>query len=344
MMALLRPSGFFVLFALALFLTWGAGSSVAAVKQVRASAETRPVPHAGDAADDSAIWVDARRRWRSTIIGTDKQGGIGVYSLGGRLIQYRRDGRLNNVDLRGGFRLRGGRVALVTASNRSNNNIVVYRVDRRTRKLVRVPGVIRAGIHVYGLCMYRSPSGRYYAFVTSDSGQVEQWRLFRRGGGVDGRRVRRFAVGSDSEGCVADDSLRRLYIGEEGVGIWRYGADPGAGSGRTPVDSTGSGGQLVADVEGLAIAKGRPGYLIASSQGNSTFVVYGRRSNAYVKTFEIVAGRRIDGATDTDGIEVTTMRLNRRFPGGLFVAQDGNNNRPRHQNFKLVSWRAIARA
>jgi 3-phytase len=31
------------------------------------------------------------------------------------------------------------------------------------------------------------------------------------------------------------------------------------------------------------------------------------------------------------------------YPGGLFVAQDGDNA-PRPQNFKLVSWERIARA
>jgi myo-inositol-hexaphosphate 3-phosphohydrolase len=343
--ARLRPTGLAVLSALALSLILGAGPSAAAIEQVRARDETRPVPHGGDAADDPAIWV-AGRRSRSTIIGTDKQGGIAVYTLGGRQIQYRRDGRLNNVDLRRGFPLGGGRVTLVTATNRSNNTIAVYRVDPGTRRLVRVPGSFRAGIGVYGLCMYRSPGGRYYVFITSASGRVEQWQLTRSGNGVGHRRVRRFDVGSDSEGCVADDSLRRLYIGEEGVGIWRYRADPGRGHRRRRIDRTGGSGHLEADVEGLAIARTghRRGYLIASSQGNSTFVVYGRRTNRYVKTFEIVGGRRTDGVSDTDGIEVTTARLGRAFPSGLFVAQDGNNNRPRHQNFKLVAWRAIARA
>jgi 3-phytase len=332
---------------LALLLAAGAASvpSGAAVRLVTARVETRPVPHTGDAADDAAIWVHPRRRARSTIIGTDKDGGIAVYDLKGRLLQYRRDGRLNNVDLRGAFRLGSRRVTLVTATNRSNDTIAIYRIAARTRRLVDVRArVIHAGPEVYGLCMYRSPlTGRYYVFVTSESGRVEQWRLFHVGRKVDARRVRRFEVGSQTEGCVADDRLRRLYLGEESVGIWRYRAEPGGGSRRTRIDRTGPGGHLAADVEGLAIARGRRGYLIASSQGNSTFVVYRRRSNAYVKTFRIVAGNGIDAVSDTDGIEVATVRLSRAFPRGVFVAQDGNN-RPQHQNFKLVSWRAIARS
>lgn len=331
--------------ALAACATPSAGE--AAVGSVKAKTETTPVPHARDAADDVAIWVHPRRRGRSTIIGTDKKGAIAVYSLNGRLVQYRPDGEINNVDLRRGFPLGGGRVTLVTASNRSNNSIAIYRVVPRTRKLVDVRArVIGAGMRVYGVCMYRSPRPvRYFVFVTSESGEVRQWRLFRRGRRVDARLVRTFQVGSQSEGCVADDALRRLYISEENVGIWRYGAEPGAGRGRALVDSTGGGGHLVADVEGLAIARrrGGGGFLAASSQGNDTFVLYQRRSNAFVKTFTIVAGARIDGVSDTDGIEVTTARLGPLFPRGVFVAQDGNNS-PHHQNFKLVPWPAVARS
>jgi hypothetical protein len=138
-----------------------------------------------------------------------------------------------HVDLRRGLPLGGGRVTLVTASNCSNNSIAIYRVVPRTRKLVDVRArVIGAGMRVYGVCMYRSPRPvRYFVFVTSESGEVRQWRLFRRGRRVDARLVRTFQVGSQSEGCVADDALRRLYISEENVGIWRYGAEPGAGRG-----------------------------------------------------------------------------------------------------------------
>jgi 3-phytase len=335
----------FLSVAFAVCATSSAGE--VSVGLVRAKAETKPVPHARDAADDVAIWVHPRRRARSAIVGTDKKGGIAVYSLDGRLVQYRADGEMNNVDLRGGFPFGRARVTLVTASNRSNNSIAIYRVVPRTRKLVDVAArVIGAGMNVYGLCMFRSPRPvRYYVFVTAQSGEVRQWRLFRRGRKVDARLVRSFQVGSQSEGCVADDVFRRLYISEESVGIWRYRAEPGAGLGRARVDSTGGGGHLVADVEGLAIARGRGGggFLAASSQGNDTFVLYQRRSNAFVKTFRIVAGDRIDGVSDTDGIEVTTARLGPLFPRGVFVAQDGNNS-PHHQNFKLVPWLAVARS
>jgi len=318
----------------------------ARAQTIFATVETQPVPHSGDAADDPAIWIHPVRRGRSTIIGTDKKGGIAVYTLGGRQIQYRADGDLNNVDLRQGFRLGGTSVALVTAGNRSDNTIEIYRVALRTRHLVSVAArKIHPGVTTYGSCMYRSPqSGKVFYFVTSKSGGVEQWQLFANAGGkVDARRVRSFDVGSQSEGCVADDLRGLLYVGEEDRGIWRYGAEPGAGAQRVLVDSTGSGGHLSADVEGLTIARTRRGggYLLASSQGDSSFSVYRRQGgNGFVKRFHIGSGPNIDAVESSDGIDVTTASLGPAFPNGVFVTHDGHDDQG-NQNYKLVPWRRI---
>jgi 3-phytase len=305
------------------------------------------VPNEGDAADDPAVWVHPSNPALSTVIGTDKRGGLAVYGLDGQQLQYVPDGRLNNVDLRAGFPIGGRSIALVAASNR-NNTIALYQVNPTTRLLEHIAArSIATGVG-YGACMYRSPaSGKYYYFGNSEQGAVEQWELFATSAGkVDATKVREFDVGSQTEGCVADDQLGHLYIGEESKGIWKYGAEPTAGETRTQVDKTGSGGHLAADVEGLAIydAGAGRGYLIASSQGDNTYVIYRREAaNAYVATFEIVAAGRIDAVSQTDGIAVTSANLGPAFPQGLFIAQDGENDNC-NQNFKFVPWLSIAAA
>lgn len=314
--------------------------------EVVATVQTDPIPNEGDAADDPAIWVDPSDPSRSTIIGTDKKGGLAVYDLSGREIGYVAGGPMTNVDLRQGFLLAGERVALVAASRRSEREVALYRVDPKTRRLVDDVAAreIMLGIHGYGLCMYRSgETGRFFVFVNSEKGEVEQLELFERNGEIDARRVRSFAVGSQTEGCVADDELGRLYIGEEREGIWRYGAEPNAGSSRARVDSTGASGHLEADVEGLTIAydPNGTGYLIASSQGSDSYAVYSRESsNEYLGSFRIVAGGGIGSVEETDGIDVATASLGPDFQEGLFVAQDGKNG-DADQNFKLVPWRSI---
>jgi 3-phytase len=323
-------------------------SSPVTTLAVNATIETAPVASGGDAADDPAIWVNPKDPSQSTIIGTNKQGGLGVYALDGKQLQYLSDGLMNNVDLRAGFLLGGQEVALVAAGNRADNSIAIYRVNASTRMLENVAARKIVTIPAYGSCLYRSrKSGKLYYFVTSKSGEAEQWELSDNGGGkVNAKSVRRFKVGTQLEGCVADDELGHLYIGEEAVGIWKYGAEPDSGENRVQVDRAGAGGHLVADVEGLTIAYGKDGtgYLIASSQGNNSYVVYRReQNNAYVKSFSITASNGIDGVEDTDGIDVSMANLGPAFPQGVFVAQDGINDKG-NQNFKLVPLQFIISA
>ena len=323
---------------------------------------TPPVPHGGDAADDAAIWVNPSDPGRSTIIGTDKQGGIAVYDLAGTQLQYRDEtARYNNVDLRTDFPLGDKRVALVAASDRAkaytsdqtqyHRRIALYSVDPATGTLADPVGAIRADFEPYGLCMYRSQtSGKFYVFVTARhpvgdlDGYVEQWELSDDGSGrIDAKRVRFFGVGSQTEGCVADDEVGYLYLAEERGGIWKYPAEPNAMDERLLVDSTGPDGHLVADAEGLTITYGPngTGHLLASSQGNSSYTVYRREgSNAYLRTFRVEDGIEADGTTDTDGIDASAASLGSSFPSGLFIAQDGHNTTPNgtieNQNYKLI--------
>jgi 3-phytase len=319
--------------------------NVEAMQTVTAVVETDPVPNSGDAADDPAIWINPADPAGSTIIGTDKQGGLGVYDLGGKQLQYLPDGKMDNVDLRDGFKLGGQTVSIVTAGNRGDNSMAIYRVNPQTRKLENVAArKITHGLKIYGSCMYRNAkAGKIYYFGTSKSGDVEQWELFDNGSGkVDAKKVRNFKLSSTVEGCAADDELGHFYVGEEAVGIWKYGADPDTGTTPTQVGKVGDG-NLVADVEGITIAYGKDGtgYLMVSSQGNNSFVVYRREANnEFVKKFRVGQGGNIDGAEETDGIDVTTANLGPAFPNGVFIVHDGHNDKG-NQNFKLVPLQSI---
>jgi 3-phytase len=320
-------------------------STADALETVNATVETDPVPHSGDAADDPAIWINKSDPSKSAIIGTDKRGGLAVYDLSGKQLQYLADGPIDNVDLRDGFKLKGEDVSIVTGGDRKDNGIVIYRMNPQTRNLENIAArKITHGIQIYGSCMYRSEkTGKFYYFGTSKSGDVEQWELFDNGSGkVDGKKVRNFKVGTTVEGCVTDDELGHFYVAEEAVGIWKYSAEPEGGNARTQVAKVGDG-HLFADVEGLAIAydKNGTGYLMASSQGNHSYVVYRREgNNEFVKKFRVGDGGGIDGSEETDGIDVTTANLGPAFPHGVFVAQDGFNDKG-NQNFKLVPLEAI---
>lgn len=309
---------------------------------VDATVETAPAP--GDA-DDPAIWVQPADPTKSLIIGTDKEGGLGVYTLDGRQIQFVAQGQPNNVDLRDGFQLAGREVSLVVATDDEDQRLWVYQIDPEAGRLVDVAARrITTGVEAHGLCLYRSrASGRFYAFPNAQDGKTEEWELFDDGSGrVEARRVRGpWDVGGPVEGCVTDDELGYLYIGEEGAGIWKYGAEPDTSTdARRLVDSTGRGGHLIADVEGIAIRYGPEGsgLLIASSQGDSSFAVYERSGdNAFLAKLK-VRDDGVDGCDETDGIDVTARPLGPAFPGGLFVCHDGSDDDEGDSttNFKLV--------
>jgi 3-phytase len=331
------------------------GSTSAAEGAVTAKAaateETDPVHHDGDAADDPAIWVNPDDPAMSAVVATDKKGGLLVYDVSGKELQYLKSGDMNNVDVRpavGTLNLRGRSVVMVVAGNRTDNTIGVFELDPGTRQLRDITAApITPALEVYGSCLYHSAAtGAMYSFVNSKKGEVEQWALADDGSGkVAGRLVRSFSVASQVEGCVADDELGDFYLGEEQKGIWKFGAEPDAGDAPTLIAQVSSSAPLVRQVEGLTLAYdgGGAGYLIASSQGDSSYAVFRREGdNAYVGNFRIVAGRGIDGTDGTDGIDVTTADLGPAFPSGVFVSQDGKNDRGA-QNFKLVPLQEILR-
>jgi 3-phytase len=315
--------------------------------------ESEPVASFGDAADDPAIWVDRQDPGRSVVIATDKKLGLNVYDLDGKVIHSVADGRMNNVDVRDGFTFGGRVITLVAATNRTRKSISLYRYDAQARQLQALPGGdLPTGFDdPYGLCMYRSAkNGAYYVFANdSADGRVRQWRISAKGGKIAGELVREIEVGSQAEGCAADDELGHLYVAEEDVALWKYSAEPRDGSRRTSIDTV-EKGHLTDDIEGLSIYYGAngAGYLVVSNQGEDNYAVYRREgSNEYLGKFAVVANSEagIDGASETDGLDIVSAPLGERFPDGLLVVQDGRNLMPaERQNFKYVSWKDALRS
>ena len=331
---------------------------------VVAVTETPPVADPGDAADDPAIWVNIADPQASLIVATNKRRGLIVYGLDGEIVSKSDVGEVNNVDLRAALGGAGPEKAIVVAAtNRAARTVDIFALDPATgglSPLLSAPITPGFREEPYGLCMYRSAaSGALYVFAIGFDGTVEQWRLDGSGqGDLTGTRVRSWAIGSKAEGCVADDANGWLFIGEEEVGIWRYGAEPEtAPTERVAVDSTGVGedpeAHLAASVEGVTLyapQDGGPldGFLIASSQGNNTYVVYDRAPpHAYRGTFRVGGGTAgVDGTDDTDGLDVVSAPLGPNYPMGLLVVQDGINvaadGSEANQNFKFVSWQDVA--
>ena len=327
---------------------------------VQASAQTVPVRDPCDAADDPAIWVNPENPSGSLVVATNKVRGLNVYRLDGTLVSSHEVGRVNNVDLRAGVVFGGEERIVVAASHKEDSRIEVLQLDPRTGELSPMAArPIRTKVEeeTYGLCLYLSPrDAALYAYVTDKSGAVEQWRLDDAGGGaVRGEFIRKVRVSTQPEGCVADDANATLFVGEEAVGVWRFGAEPGDDPAGVLIAGTGfgevEGARLYADVEGLGVyaPPGQPpgkGFLVVSSQGNGTYVLFDRAPpHAYRGSFQVLADGRATG--DTDGLDVSAAFLGDDYPRGMLVVQDGINRAAdgskANQNFKFVSWDVIAK-
>ncbi len=316
---------------------------------VPARGETAPVGTTNDdAADDPAIWRNPENPAASLIVATDKKAGLYVYGLDGRIRSRVAGGRLNNVDLVE----MGGRV-IVAASDRNdprNSKVALYTLDTATGALAALGKVPSGRGEGYGICIDAGASSgdTLMLFAALKAGDVQQLRIrVPASGAPSGTVVRSLKLRTQIEGCAVDNASRSLFVGEEDVGIWRFGADfdaPRRGWLVARVDNR----ALVADVEGLAVVRdGGRGLLVASSQGENAFTVYAV-PNGMADPLTLlgrfrVNGGPIGGTSETDGIELVLGDFGPEYPEGLFVAQDGDNA-PLAQNFKLVGWREIKTA
>lgn len=308
-----------------------------------AYAETQAVASTDDAADDPAIWVNPADPAASLVLGTDKQRGLGVYNLQGEELQFLESGRLNNVDLRQGWEAEGVE-ALAAASNRTDNSVVLFGIaaDGAVRELGRFP---TGKVEPYGLCMGETGDGAD-VFVTYKDGTVQRFSVLAAGpDGLDINDGPGWKLDTQLEGCVVDEANNAIFIGEEARGLWRAALD---GSGEPAlIDEVGGANGLTADVEGISLYRGASageGYVVVSSQGDSTFHLYDRAA-PHAWRGRVTTAYGEDAVTGTDGIAVTSAPLGEALPEGLLVVQDDINSHPdAPQNFKLIGWTEVREA
>jgi myo-inositol-hexaphosphate 3-phosphohydrolase/PKD repeat protein len=344
--------------ALSVIATGSPSYAVESPVLVPSNLETTPVAHSGDAMDDPAVWVNPSDKTSSLVIGNDKGGALESYDLQGNLVQRLAFGTdfWGNVDVKqavtiGNFS--GDLVGAVQSSVKSGgtSGVRFYTVNPTTRQMSAVTeGSAPIGPFGEGFCMYQSPtSHKVYGYTITIQGLVRQFELTDtdNNGKLEASLVRSFQVGSEAEGCVADDDTGALYVSEEDVALWRYSAEPTGGTTREAVDTVGAPGHLVSDIEGATLVDQADGggFIIASAQNvadpnHSYFSVYKRGAgNDFVNTFRVVNGTNSDDCDRTDGITAVTADLGTAFPRGIFVCQDNNNDLPGtsgNQNLKMV--------
>ena len=167
------------------------------------------------------------------------------------------EGLLNNVDVVEGLSVGGRPQVVLGASDRTpgKTGISLYTFDPAGtgRNGVRYWGAVATDVvEPYGFCLARR-GAEVHAILVGHEGEVRQFVVTADVNGQPAsREVRRFEIGSISEGCAADEPTDALFMAEENVGVWRYDLDPSAGARRTMIQPI-APGRLVADAEGLTI-------------------------------------------------------------------------------------------
>jgi len=306
-------------------------------KEVTANVETEPVFAGDDAADDMCVLENFNNLESSLIISSDKKYGIIVYDLEGVKLYDYEVGRINNVDILPSRSFQNKYI--VAGTNRTYNSIDIYLFNSKG-ELENL--ILRKEIpslkDVYGVTFYRDDFNTYL-FISDKKGNVEQWSYNNDEVNSEIKFVRKLKFSSLVEGLVADESKGKIYIGQERKGIWELNAFPSFDSQKKLIFKKSK--NFKPDFEGLALKDdgNGEGYLIASVQGSNGYLIIDRKSLDAKMFFRIIDGDKIDGTTETDGIDVTSIKTS-KFPNGFFIAQDDDND-GLNQNFKLVDWNKI---
>jgi 3-phytase len=315
--------------------------------------ETQQVPIDGNA-DDPAIWFNQLDSNLSLIFGTDKYNGIYTYNLNADTIGFSKAGKINNIDLRSIKNDKDNQfLTFIFGSNSGDNtidlwiesNINLYKGSlNNSFSLPITPNFSEeTNFLAYGICAGFDKEFGIIAFVTEAKGSgMQMWQFKENKLSL----IKEFnnQNASESEGCVYDDENRTLFVSEENErGVIRAYKLNNLLNFLNPTIIDDRNGNITGDPEGLAIYKTSEidGYLIASSQGNSTFNIYNRNQPYnFINSFRIANSEFIDEVSDTDGIDISTNYFNEEFSKGLIVVQDGHNSGNEiinKENFKFIS-------
>lgn len=299
--------------------------------EVAPTLKTEKLPHDSD---DPAIWINRENPEQSIVFGTDKDevnGGVYAFDLDGKIIKEKSLTGVsypNNVDIEYGFKLTDStETDIMMFTEREKNQIRLYSVpdmkplDNGGYKVFTDETNIEMK-RPMGISIYKNPkTGEVSAFVSRKAGPTQgylyQYALVSDSLGVHANLLRKlgtFSGQKEIEAIAVDDALGYVYYSDEGVGIRKYHADPKQGDKEIALFGS---EYFKDDIEGIAIATygGDNGFLIVSNQQDHSFNIFKRSDNSFVKTINL-------GTIETDGCDVVTESLGKKFPNGLFVSMN----------------------
>lgn len=309
------------------------GDGVPAVKPV---ITTEPVQYDSD---DPAIWLNREDLSQSLVIGTDKDqdGALYVFDLEGRVFPekvVKGLKRPNNVDVGYDLPLGDDTVDIAVTGERLNHMLRVFSVP----EMKPIDG---GGFPIFegetgmefrdlmGIALYQRPTDNATFVIMgrkngpTDGTYLWQYRLEADStGNLQANLVRKFGKFSGTkeiEAIAVDHELGYIYYSDENVGVRKYYADPEKGNEELALFGTEG---FTDDHEGISIydAGNGKGYILVSDQQANRFRIYSREgTEANPHQHDFIKSVKVS-TSESDGSEITHLRLNDTFSKGLFVA------------------------
>jgi 3-phytase len=277
------------------------------------------------------------------IVGSSETTGIELYDLQGERIGVVAAGAVVGIDAR--FGAPSADAWVVASLDGATNQLRLFELDAEAASATeRTARPIPIGFSTESLCLYRDArDSTLYAFALGGAGEIAQYMISGSEAGFDATLVRQLRVASEVSYCTTDDASGALYVAEQGVGFWRFDADPEAEVVPQLIDAARLG-RVTEEAGGLAVYNaGEANYLIASDASANRFHIYDRNADhAFVGAFTLGAGDAVDGVEAAGGLSASSFGYGAQYPQGMLLAMDDENDGG--TNYKLVSWADVARA
>lgn len=271
---------------------------------------------------DGAYWQNPQDKSETYLFATLEGDGLAAYDAQGTETLHLENIEPTGADVR--YQLAsdlGETVDLLALALPEESAIGFYSIATQNNQLQLTDiGRLDLDMAAEGVCMYKNPTnGQLLLTAISEAGVAAQYKMHYQDGSIQsvltdsqGMAIaaRSLNIGGELSACIVDDASATLYIAEQDVGVWAYGADPEDINSRQLVDGIAPLGHL-GEIEGLdyVYLEDGQGYLVVGDEANGLTLYQSEdwqfKAQYVPEGFEVVKSL----ITGTDGLWLANTEL-----------------------------------
>eukprot|EP01102_Stenamoeba_stenopodia_P007307 TRINITY_DN2044_c0_g1_i1.p1 TRINITY_DN2044_c0_g1~~TRINITY_DN2044_c0_g1_i1.p1 ORF type:complete len:497 (+),score=66.84 TRINITY_DN2044_c0_g1_i1:398-1888(+) len=361
------------------------------IYRVKASTETTPTDVSVRRSLDSvSVWLHPQQPHNTLVItpAADSMGFSVFDTTGKQLSDFTFKGHLTSLSVEYNFLFGNRQIDILTAVDPTSSTLYVFEII--PTGVITLLGQFAAmkGATISTACTYKNVrTGDLSIFVFgADQGRMEQWEISGKNYDDTANKPiltselkRSIEVGSKVESCIADNERAVVYVYENEIGIWKYGAEPADGTTRSIMDTkntTSFGPRRLkhgpnGEIGGMALFHARRGrgYLLVTNPGEGeggSVLIYGRGAeNRFLNRFQVTS-KAANNEVSSDpsladwpanalvnrnpesyvnvgkGIEVINAGTTGEFSKGLLILQNRKGGEGSSDTLAFIPWNVVA--